>query len=220
MFQGFSDKIGDFFWELRFNNSREWFNPRKEEFNQLVVTPLKSFSNELYDWFQDTEPELHLNLHISRIYRDARRLFGRGPLKDHLWISFQNEIEHREGAPNFWFSIGAEGYSVGFGYWMRPADAARFRKLVDLDPEKLRTLVRQFNGQTQFSLGGERYAKPKGYAGDMLEPWYNLRWVELQCSQPYDAVSASREILSFTQRSFAFLLPYYRYFDKVYRMAD
>ena len=36
MFTGYSDKVGDFFWELRFNNSREWFNPRKAEFNQLV----------------------------------------------------------------------------------------------------------------------------------------------------------------------------------------
>ena len=41
MFTGYSEKVGDFFWELRFNNSREWFNPRNEEFNQLVMQPTK-----------------------------------------------------------------------------------------------------------------------------------------------------------------------------------
>mgnify|MGYP000914389209 CR=1 FL=1 len=124
MFTGYSDKVGDFFWELRFNNSREWFNPRKEEFNQLVMQPTKALANELYDWFQEQYPALGLNLHISRIYRDARRLFGRGPLKDEIWFSFQNEIEHRDGAPNFWFEVGAEGYGLGFGYWMRAAECA------------------------------------------------------------------------------------------------
>ena len=88
MFTGYSDKVGDFFWELRFNNSREWFNPRKAEFDQLVMQPTKALANELYDWFQEQYPALGLNLHISRIYRDARRLFGRGPLKDEIWFSF------------------------------------------------------------------------------------------------------------------------------------
>lgn len=53
MFTGYSDKVGDFFWELRFNNLREWFNPRKAEFDQLVMQPTKALANELYDWFQE-----------------------------------------------------------------------------------------------------------------------------------------------------------------------
>lgn len=220
MFTGYSEKVGDFFWELRFNNSREWFAPRREEFRQLVMEPTKALANELYDWLQEVCPELGLNLHISRIYRDARRLFGRGPLKDEIWFSFQNEIEHRDGAPNLWFEVGAEGYGMGFGYWMRAADAMRYRKFVDQDPAAMEKLARQFARQTQFALCGEEYARPKGHADDVLAPWYNRRWIGLRCAQPYDAVSASRELLAFAEAGFGFLLPYYRYFDKVYRMAD
>ena len=170
MFTGYSEKVGDFFWELRFNNSREWFNPRKEEFNQLVMQPTKALANELYDWFQEQYPALGLNLHISRIYRDARRLFGRGPLKDEIWFSFQNEIEHRDGAPNFWFEVGAEGYGLGFGYWMRAADAARMRKFIDQDAKPMEKLARQFARQDMFTLTGEEYAKPKGHADGPPRP--------------------------------------------------
>ena len=36
MFTGYSDKTVDFFWDIRFNNSREWFHPRKDQFNELL----------------------------------------------------------------------------------------------------------------------------------------------------------------------------------------
>lgn len=52
MFTGYSDKVGDFFWELRFNNSREWFNPRKEEFNQLVMQPTKALQTSFTTGFR------------------------------------------------------------------------------------------------------------------------------------------------------------------------
>lgn len=72
MFTGYSDKVGDFFWELRFNNSREWFNPRKEEFNQLVMQPTKALANELYDWFLEQYPALGLNpAHLAHLPRRA-----------------------------------------------------------------------------------------------------------------------------------------------------
>ena len=115
MFTGYSDKTVDFFWDIRFNNSREWFHPRKDQFNAYIMDPTKALSGELYDWLTENYPQLHLNLHISKIYRDARRLFGRGPLKDHIWFSFQNELEGRENAPCLWFELGCEGYGYGFG---------------------------------------------------------------------------------------------------------
>ena len=39
MFEGYSDKTVDFFWQIRFNNSREWFQPRKEAFNAVIMQP-------------------------------------------------------------------------------------------------------------------------------------------------------------------------------------
>ena len=86
MFTGYTDQTVDVFWGIRFNNDRAWFAEHKQEFQDAVMTPTKALAGELYDWFQEAYPDLHLNVHISRIYRDARRLFGRGPLNDHIWF--------------------------------------------------------------------------------------------------------------------------------------
>ena len=71
MFTGYTDQTVDVFWGIRFNNDRAWFAEHKQEFQDAVMAPTKALAAELYDWFQADYPDLHLNLHISRIYRDA-----------------------------------------------------------------------------------------------------------------------------------------------------
>lgn len=163
MFTGYSEKVGDFFWELRFNNSREWFNPRKEEFNQLVMQPTKALANELYDWFQEQYPALGLNLHISRIYRDARRLFGRGPLKDEIWFSFQNEIEPIATARR---TSGSRSGPRATAWASATGCARRTRRECASSsirtPSRWKSLARQFARQDMFTLTGEEYASRRG----------------------------------------------------------
>lgn len=220
MFTGYSDKTVDFFWQIRFNNSREWFHPRKDEFNAVIMNPTRELANELYDWFQEKYPKLNLNLHISRIYRDARRLFGRGPLKDHIWFSFQNEIGPRELSPCFWFEVNCDGYSYGMGNWATPDVAARYRRLIDLAPGKFDALARRFEQQDVFALAGESYARPKGHAGERIGAWYNKKYISLSCGRKYDALCYSHDLVGVIEDGFTFLMPYYEFFDRAYRMAD
>lgn len=220
MFTGFSDKTVDFFWQIRFNNDREWFKANKDEFQRAIMTPVKELSDELYDWFTEQHPGWGLNCHISRIYRDARRLFGKGPFKDHLWFSFQNEIGPREYSPCFWFELGCDGYGYGMGNWATPAVAARWRRMIDAAPEKMEKLARRFEQQDVFTIHGETYARPKGYDGTRIGEWYNRRTISLSCDRPYDALCYSRELVDALKEGFTFLAPYYEFFDKAYRSAD
>ena len=146
--------------------------------------------------------------------------FGRGPLKDHIWFSFQNELEGRENAPCLWFELGCEGYGYGFGYWCQPAAAARFRRLADQNPKELEKLAKKLDEQDVFSLQGPEYARPKGHADDSLNHWYNRRSFSISCERSYDELSYSRELLDAVKDAYQFLIPYYQYFDKSYRMAD
>ena len=82
MFQGFEPAVVDFMWGIRFNNSREWFEPRKAEYKEIFEAPMKELCRDLYTGFTDKHPDLGMVSRVSRIYRDARRLFGRGPYKD------------------------------------------------------------------------------------------------------------------------------------------
>ena len=91
MFQGFSQEAVDFLWGIRFNNERGWFEARKEEYLTLVAGPMRELGEQVHAAVEEEFPKLGLNLHVSRIYRDARRLYGRGPYKDHLWFTLRRQ---------------------------------------------------------------------------------------------------------------------------------
>ena len=79
MFQGFSRSASDWFWELIFNNERPWFEAHKEEYIRLLKEPFQALAEDTLAEMRRRYPERDFTLHVSRIYRDARRLFGRGP---------------------------------------------------------------------------------------------------------------------------------------------
>ena len=104
MFQGFSDRTGDFLWGLALNNDRAWFQAHREEFEAALNQPFRALAAEVLERMRARHPGMDLNLHVARIYRDARRLYGRGPFKENLWFTIWNG-DRRQGAPSFWFEL-------------------------------------------------------------------------------------------------------------------
>lgn len=138
MFQGFSNETIDFMWGIRFNNEKGWFEAHKAEYLQYFYEPMKSLSREVYAAMCEAYPDLGLISKVSRIYRDARRLHGRGPYKDRLWMSIEQPVEEWTSHPVFWFELAPEGYSFGMGYYSaRPLTMAKFRARLDRDPRPL-----------------------------------------------------------------------------------
>ena len=132
MFQGFSQEAVDFLWGIRFNNDRGWFQPRKEQYLELLDRPLRELGGQMWEEMNRLYPKAGLNLHVSRIYRDARRLYGRGPYKDHLWFSLRREREEGSGTPSLYFELTPEYYSCGMGYYSAtPVTMAKFRARLD-----------------------------------------------------------------------------------------
>ena len=72
MFTGYTDQTVDVFWGIRFNNDRAWFAEHKQEFQDAVTTPTKALAGELYAWFQETYPDLHLNVFVPERDREPR----------------------------------------------------------------------------------------------------------------------------------------------------
>ena len=79
MFHGFSQETVDFMWGIRFNNEKSWFELHKADYQTYFLTPMKDLGAQVQSALLDRFPQSGLNLKISRIYRDARRLFGRRP---------------------------------------------------------------------------------------------------------------------------------------------
>ena len=221
MFTGFSQETVDFLWGIRFNNERGWFEAHKADYLRYALAPLRELGEELYDYMAGKYPALWLNLHVSRIYRDARRLFGRGPYKDHLWLSLRHENEGWTSRPVFYFEIMPEGYSYGMGFYdATPQVMERFRARAAADPGSLERLARRLSRQKDFSLEGDCYARPKPAPTPALESWISRKNITLCRDLPYDEVSFSPALAEQVKRGFDFLVPYYEYFAALCREAE
>lgn len=216
MFQGFSQQANDFLWGIRFNNERPWFEAHKQEFLDYVQTPMRQLAQEVYERFSAAHEELPLMMRVSRIYRDARRLYGRGPYKSHLWFSLRMSGENWAERPVFWFEIYPAGYAYGLGiYDARPATMARFREAVDENPKEMLKLAKDFQKQTRFQLAAEEYKRPKGNPQPPLDQWYNRKSLDITCSRQIDDLLYRPGPGRRAAGAFEELMPYYRYFSSL-----
>ena len=212
MFTGYCDKTLDFLWGIRLNNDRAWFTEHKSDYLQYLYQPTMALGTEVYDRFMEKFPKLDLNLHVCRIYRDARRLHGRGPYKDHLWLTIRPENDVWSHQPVFWFEITPEGWSCGVGFWNADARTmAAMRRDIDEDPARLSKLARRLAKDGRFQLQGQDYARPKGDPSPLLTPWYNKKALSIGCDRPFDALVCSPELADTLVDGFTFLEPYYQY---------
>lgn len=216
MFQGFSDQTMDFLWGIRFNNDRTWFAQHKEEYQTHLLTPMKALADELYDFLREQHPDTGLICRVSRIYRDARRLHGRGPYKDHLWFSIERPSEDKCNEPCFWFEISPDGWSYGCGmFGPRPATMNALRNQATANPKKLSTLTRTLQKQDEFLLTGAEYKRPKPAPNDLLAPWFAKKSMALSHDAPVEEVLYSRDLVTQMQAGYTFLTPYYQHFVSV-----
>lgn len=211
MFTGYSGETLDFLWGIRFNNERSWFLAHKEEYLRCLYQPTMELGAQTQALMGEKFPKLELNLHVSRIYRDARRLHGRGPYKDHLWFTLRRPKEEWVSLPAFYFEIAPEYYSFGMGcYDATPVTMAKLRARIDRDPEPLEKLARKLN-KSPFQLEGELYKRPKGDPGPLLAPWYNRKSISFARDENCEGVLFQPELADQIVEGFRFLKPYYDY---------
>jgi len=214
MFTGFTDETVDFMWGIRFNNERTWFEAHKEIYLTRFYNPMRDLGAEIYDFLRDKRPDYALINKVTRIYRDARRLHGRGPYKESLWFSVEEPSEQWTAKPTFWFELMPEGWTYGMGYYCPKAlTMAKLRSRIDRDPKTMERLTRALAGQTEFTLDTEDYKRPKGPApSPLLEPWYRAKNFSLCHQEKLTEELFSRAIVDRLKEGYAFLLPFYDYF--------
>ena len=217
MFTGFSEASSDFLWSVRFNNYRSRFTEHKQEYLDHVQTPLKELAGEVFEAFEKKYGDMGLELHVSRIYRDARRLHNKGPYKDHLWFSIRNPRgDHWTVRPVFWFEIRPEGYAFGMGmYDARPTTMEFFRREIDRDPKPLLKLTKALEKEPKFQVDSPEYKRPKGNPPAPLDLWYNRKSIDICCERGWDDVPMSRDIVTELIEAYDFLMPFYRYFTDI-----
>lgn len=220
MFHGFSQATVDFMWGIRFNNNREWFQAHKEEYLTSFGQPMNELADELWEFLSGKRPEEAFVRKVTRIYRDARRLYGRGPYKDHLWLTVERPTQSPAtwtGQPAFWFELTPEEWSYGLGYWMpKPATLAKLRARIDRDPAPMERLTRRLARNTEFALNMEEYHRPRSEApSEVLAPWYRAKSFSIGHVEPLTEELYSRKLVEHLKTGYTFLLPYYDWLQAV-----
>ena len=208
----FTPETFEFLWGIRLNNERPWFEAHKAQYRDAVEEPLRALARQVHQEMTARYPGELLNLKVSRIYRDARRLHGRGPYKDHMWFILRRAEDPEVDLPCFYFELAPEYYSYGLGYYeARPVTMAKLRARLDAAPAPAEKLARRLNRQKEFVLGGERYARPKGDPGPLLEPWYNARNISFSRDRAPDGDVFAPDLAARVVEGFRWLMPFYRY---------
>ena len=211
MFTGFTDETVDFMWGIRFNNERAWFEAHKEIYLTHFYQPMRELGDELYDYIAAKRPDLGLIRKVTRIYRDVRRLHGRGPYKESLWLSIEQPSEEWTAHPTFWFELMPEGWTCGMGYYMpKPLTMAKLRARIDRDPKPLERLARRLE-KSEFRLEGAEYKRSKGDPGGLLATWYNRKSIAISRDENCGGLLFQPELAEQVIQGFRFLKPYYEY---------
>ena len=191
----------------------------KNEFETVLNQPFKALAADTDKIMREKFPDMGLQLHVARIYRDARRLFGRGPYKDHLWFSLKSGEIQGEG-PMFWFEIGAADYSYGMGFYgASPSQMEAFRRLVDANPARFERLAAAVEN-AGFRIYGEEYKRPKGDRGEIINRWYNRKRIGMERCMDFGGELFESSLPKTLAGAYAELMPMYEFFLAFYRAAD
>ena len=219
MFQGFTQETSAFLWDLSFHNERTWFLEHKEQFERCLNEPFKALAAETAAQMRACFPEREWRVHVSRIYRDARRLFGRGPYKDHLWFTVWSD-ETDDNGPAFWFEIGPATFEYGVGFFQStPAAMETFRRMLDANPARFERIAEELAHMRGLRILGPEYKRPKGVREGILGSWYNRRWLAVEWVHDFGGALLTPQLPETLTKAWGRLMPLYTFFLEVYQAA-
>lgn len=142
MKDGFSlmleEAIG-FFRGLAENNSKEWFEPRKEFYQERIRKPADHLADILAEEISRRSGAPHA-AKVYRIHRDVRFSKDKRPYNAHLHVLWSRA--GAEGAPGWFFAASPEGVSLATGSPDFSGDALEeWRRRVDQDGDALRAAI-------------------------------------------------------------------------------
>lgn len=170
-FPGFPAEGVKFLSALARNNRREWFQPRKQLYEEQVKAPMAELVTALNSEMMRFAPD-YVNepaKAIYRIYRDTRFSKDKTPYKTHIAAIFPRRGLEKHGGGGLYFSVSPKEIEVAGGVYMPGPEALlairthmsehheEFRRIIRT--KKLRALMGEMQGEQLSRV-------PKGFPGD------------------------------------------------------
>src|SRR5215470_3062646 len=132
-FPGFSPGALTFLRGLKRNNRRDWFQPRKEQYESLIKTPMLELVGCLNAEFAKSAPDYVTppEKSVFRIYRDTRFSHDKTPYKTHIAAIFpRNGAERMRGACLYFHFTEKELLAFGGVYAPERDELLAYRALI------------------------------------------------------------------------------------------
>ena len=180
-FNGFSKELLSFFDTLRLNNTQEWFNDHKKDYEVFVKKPAMQFVEAMGEKLQTITPGINaipkINQSLFRINRDTRFSKDKTPYKTNMGIWFWEGEGKRMECSGFYFHVDDDELMLGVGVYQFPKHLLeKFRDAV-VDPVRGASLVKVLKKMEKagFSANGKHYKRvPRGYDPDHKNADYLL----------------------------------------------
>ena len=147
-FRGFRPAAIAFLRSLKRNNTREWFQAHREDYERELRAPLAALVEEMDVRFAELAPEIvgDPKRSLFRIHRDVRFSSDKSPYKTSAACWFYHGDAGRgvgsttpHGGAGFYFHVEPGRSMIGGGIWMPPRPTlARIRERIDEDHRTLR----------------------------------------------------------------------------------
>jgi len=170
-FKGFSKESVGFFYELKRNNNKDWFERHKKEFEAHVMEPSRAFVLAMGNQLRSLSPDIiavpRINKSLFKIHRDIRFSPDKSPFKTHLGIFFWEGNRPRMECSGFYFHLEPPKLILGVGIYMFPRQLLDHYRRSVVHPEygkELSSVLKKILQIKGFELGGEHYKRvPAGY---------------------------------------------------------
>jgi uncharacterized protein (TIGR02453 family) len=134
-FAGFPKGTFAFLRGLTKDNSKAWFNARRDDYDRFYIAPARAFVAALGPRLKKISPSVQfepkVNGSIFRINRDIRFSKDKTPYKDHLDLWFWHGARGGWSAPGFFFRLCADRLILGAGmHRLEKAQLDAFRAAV------------------------------------------------------------------------------------------
>lgn len=175
-FNGFKKAL-EFLESIRKNNSKEYFEAHRDEYEQYILNPSKAFVVEMGEHLMALEPtvdaEPKINKSLFKMYRDIRRMGeNKEPMKSKIGIIFPqggwSGCRLQKSSFYLHFSPDELFVAVGVRWFNKPMlDAYREyigdeKRRVDLDET-----LKKINALGYGTMGKEYKKYPKGFTPQM-----------------------------------------------------
>jgi len=170
-FPGFAPEGIEFLRELKKNNDREWFTPRKQVYEEKLRLPMIELVRAIHGEMLRFAPRYvgEPAKCVFRVYRDTRFSKDKTPYKTHIAASFWRANAGKGTGAGYYFSVSPEEIEVGGGMYRPepPALLAVRKRIADNHKEFRKTFETAALRKILGELWGESASRPpKGFDCD------------------------------------------------------